>query len=197
MKGIILDFSVQTNSGIISAENTNRYHFTGSEWKESTSPQRGQKVDFDIDEKGQAIAIYFELKTTFIPARQNIEQIAQDESTYNMFDWFMKCIKNYAKFDSRARRKEYWFFRLSMFVLIIASMLIDMLLNTEVLFTGMVVLATLIPDIAVSVRRLHGINKSGWWFLISCIPLIGIVLLIIWFTKEGDKHSNIYGDPVK
>lgn len=197
MKGIILDFSVQTNTGIISGENTKRYHFIGSEWKETVSPQRGQKVDFDVDEQGQAIAIYFELKTTFTSTQQNIEQTTKDESTYNLFDWFIKCIKNYANFNSRARRKEYWFFRLSMFLLTIAAMLLDNLFDTEVLFTGILILVTLIPDIAVSVRRLHDINKSGWWFLISCVPIIGIFLLIIWFTKEGDEHSNMYGDPVK
>ncbi|ENV33292.1 DUF805 domain-containing protein [Acinetobacter gerneri] len=197
MKGTILDFSVQTNTGIISGEDAKRYQFIGSEWKEATSPQRGQIVDYDINEQGQAIAIYFELKTTFTPTQYNTEPSSKNEDVYNLFDWFIKCIKNYANFNGRARRKEYWFFRLSMLIISISASFIDAILETEILFIGLFILATFIPDLAVSVRRLHDINKSGWWYLITLIPIFGIILLIIWLAKEGDQHNNMYGESPK
>ena len=57
--------------------------------------------------------------------------------------------------------------------------------------------AMLIPAISVSVRRLHDIGKSGWWYWISAIPFIGVVLAIIWYAKEGDAEANQYGQPTK
>ena len=72
-----------------------------------------------------------------------------------------------------------------------------MVLETEVIFTGLVLLATFIPDLAVSARRLHDTGRSGWWFLISLIPIIGIILLVIWFATEGQSENNLYGEPVK
>ncbi|MCP5775186.1 DUF805 domain-containing protein, partial [Klebsiella pneumoniae] len=59
-----------------------------------------------------------------------------------------------------------------------------------------VTLVTIIPFLAVSARRLHDIGKSGWWYLIS-LTIIGIILLIIWWAKEGETFSNPYGDSVK
>lgn len=54
-----------------------------------------------------------------------------------------------------------------------------------------------LPVLAVSIRRLHDIGKSGWWYLISLIPLLGMIVLIIWFTKDGETHANLYGQPSK
>ena len=196
MKGTILDFSVQTNTGVISGDDSARYHFLGSEWKESTVPQRGMKVDFDLNNLNQAVAIYKALGTNS-PTSANTFNSEKSEDNYNLFDWFLKCLKNYTNFSGRARRKEYWFFRLTIFLLVIATSIIDAILGTEVIFTGLFVLATLIPDLAVSIRRLHDTGRSGWWLLISCVPLIGIILLIIWFTKEGESEPNLYGSSPK
>ena len=58
MKGQILDYSIPNNSGIISGDDQKRYHFIGNEWRDQHAPYRGQRVDFDIDSSGQAVAIY-------------------------------------------------------------------------------------------------------------------------------------------
>lgn len=197
MKGTVLDFSIQTNSGIISGDDQKRYAFIGSEWKESVTPQRGLKVDFDINQQGQATAIYKALGTTSSPTTANLNHSDKAEDQYHVFDWFIKCLKNYANFNGRARRKEYWFFRLSIFILVILASIIDIILDTEILFVGLALLATFIPDLAVSVRRLHDTDRSGWWFLVSLIPILGIILLIIWFATEGNNESNLYGEPIK
>lgn len=196
MKGIVLDFSVQTNTGIISGEDTKRYHFIGSEWKETTSPQRGQIVDYDINEQGQAVAIYFEIKATSTFSTQTTEQSSKNEDEYNPFDWFAKGLKNYANFNGRARRKEFWFFYLGVVLCNMFAMILDAIFGTEFLFYALVYLATVIPTLAVSSRRLHDIGKSGWWYLIS-LTIIGIFLLIYWWASEGSSNRNQYGEPAK
>lgn len=193
MKGIILDFSIQTNSGIISGDDQKRYSFTGSEWKENFPPQRGLKIDFDLDTAGQAIGVYKALDSSIKSNSHTINSIEKSEEDYNIFDWFIKCLKNYANFNGRARRKEFWFFYLALVVCNIFAIVLDAILETEVIFYGIVTLATIIPFLAVSARRLHDIGKSGWWYLIS-LTVIGIILLIIWWAKEGDMNNNQYGE---
>ena len=106
-------------------------------------------------------------------------------------EWYLKVVKeNYANFDGRARRKEYW-----MFVLfnVIISTILSMIEPTVYLIY---VLAILVPSIVVGVRRLHDVNKSGWWQLIS-ITIIGIIPLMIWLCSEGTKKNNSHGKPIK
>jgi uncharacterized membrane protein YhaH (DUF805 family) len=105
---------------------------------------------------------------------------------------------NYVNFSGRARRPEYWYFTL--FLLIAASAAV--LIEAEVLVfedagpvMGLVTLATIIPNIAVLVRRLHDIGRSGWWVLLAFIPLIGIIILIYWACLPGEPEPNAYGNP--
>ena len=195
MKGTILDFSVQTNTGVISGDDTIRYHFQGSEWKESALPQRGMKVDFDINNLNQAIAIYKALGTSTHPISNN-SYSEKSEENYNIFDWFVKYLKNYANFNGRARPKEFWFFYLGLVICNIFAMIIDAILETEIIFYGIATLALTIPFLAVSARRLHDTNRSGWWYLIS-LTIIGIIPLIIWWAQAGHTSSNQYGEPVQ
>ena len=111
-------------------------------------------------------------------------------------EWFLKVVRdNYANFDGRARRKEYW-----MFVLI--SILISFVFGFVTGLIGMpslaylFSLAILVPSIAVTARRLHDIGKSGWFQLIAFIPIIGFIWLIVLNATEGTKGDNQYGaDP--
>ena len=114
-----------------------------------------------------------------------------------MIDWFVKCLKNYATFIGRARRKEFWFFTLVQFILLIIAQIIDAVIGTEFVLYALVVLALFIPGLAVTIRRLHDINKSGWWLLIALIPLIGSILLIIWLATETKQETNEWGQPAK
>lgn len=195
MKGTILDFSVQTNTGVISGDDTARYHFLGSEWKESALPQRGMKVDFDVNSLNQATAIYKALGTNN-PTNLSTSYSEKSEECFNLFDWFIKCLKNYANFNGRARRKEFWFFYLGLVICNVLSMIIDAILGTEILFYVITTLALTIPFLAVSARRLHDTNRSGWWYLIS-LTIIGIIPLIIWWAQSGESNNNQYGEPTK
>lgn len=110
-------------------------------------------------------------------------------------EWFVKVLKNYATFKGRARRKEYWMFTLFSIIISIVLTIIDVSIGTfslEVgrgLFSTLFSLGVIIPTIAVGVRRMHDVNKSGWFLL---IPIYNLILV----CTEGDKGSNEYGtDP--
>ena len=96
------------------------------------------------------------------------------------------CFLKYATFEGRATRSEYWWF--SLFgALVQATQLTDMV--NEV-FIVVFALGLVIPTIAVSVRRLHDIDKSGWFLLVGFIPLIGFIFLIVWMTQKGKEPNR-------
>ena len=100
--------------------------------------------------------------------------------------WYLDVLKNYAVFDGRAGREEFWQFTLiNIFVTIILYASMN---DLWAVYT----VAVLIPSIAVSVRRLHDIDRSGWWFLIAIVPVIDIVLLFM-MLLEGKPGANQYG----
>lgn len=116
--------------------------------------------------------------------------------------WYLKVLRNYFGFKGRARRKEYWYFFLFNTIIAIVLSFADLVFKTEVTAqgTGMISsiysLLILIPSIAVGVRRLHDLDKSGWWMLIGIIPLIGAIVLIYFFVQDGQAGSNRFGpDP--
>jgi uncharacterized membrane protein YhaH (DUF805 family) len=112
------------------------------------------------------------------------------------FDWYLKCIKgHYADFEGRARRTEYWMFFLVNLIIAIVVFLIGRAIGFPVLYT-LYSLAVLVPGIAVGVRRLHDTGRSGWWWLIALIPVIGTIWIIVLFAIPGDQAANQYGaDP--
>lgn len=115
-------------------------------------------------------------------------------------DWYLKVLKNYVNFEGRARRKEYWMFFLFNLIISFVIGIVDGIVGLKVGFMGtlglLYSLGILLPSIAVGTRRLHDIDKSGWWQLIGLIPLIGVIVLIVWYASEGNTGSNRFGaDP--
>ena len=120
-----------------------------------------------------------------------------------MLKYVKKVFRQYADFKGRARRAEYWYFSLFNFLLV----LIGEFLATLIIFTTQNVvgtaicmgiiylyyLAAFIPTIAVNVRRLHDIGRSGWWLLISIIPIIGAIVLLIFTCTDSQKEENKWG----
>ncbi|CAH0530935.1 Inner membrane protein YhaH [Allocatenococcus thiocycli] len=111
-------------------------------------------------------------------------------------DWYLAVLKKYAVFNGRARRKEYWMFFLFNLLITIVLEIIDGLLGTA-LIGAVYGLAVLVPSIAVTVRRLHDIGRTGWWVLIGLIPLLGLIVLIIFAATEGNRGRNEYGSDPK
>ena len=112
---------------------------------------------------------------------------------------FTEAIKDgfdhYVNFDGRARRSTFWYWVLFGFLVGIAANIIDAALGTNPVVSSLVSLALFLPGLSVGIRRLHDTGRSGWWYLIVLIPLIGIIVLIVWWATEGDAGDNEYGPP--
>lgn len=127
-------------------------------------------------------------------------------------NWYLKVLKHYADFNGRASRKEYWMFNLfnlgfSIIILMIGKSILAYSNSPELvsryqytlerigldpLYTGYIVL-TFIPSLAVGVRRLHDVGKSGWMMLVSLIPFIGGIWLLFLLVTKGNAEENKYG----
>lgn len=110
-------------------------------------------------------------------------------------DAIKSVLTQYVGFNGRARRSEYWYFFL--FNMILSGVLNGLATATEAgIFTALgtiVSLGLLLPGLAVAIRRLHDIGKSGWNLLFSLIPIVGQIMLIIWYCKDSQPGANQYG----
>ena len=122
-------------------------------------------------------------------------------------EWYLKVMRdNYANFSGRARRKEYWMYVLVQSIIMIGLMIFDSILGLDFELQGISlgygylyligVIVHFIPSLAVLVRRLHDVGKSGWFYFIFLIPIIGIIWLLVLYCTEGQKQDNKWGpDP--
>ncbi|NBJ68223.1 MULTISPECIES: DUF805 domain-containing protein [Clostridia] len=131
--------------------------------------------------------------------------------------WFIKCLKNYATFRGRARRKEFWMFNLVFLLILFVCGFLLSLVNPELLandpgydsinatdkmgiiegilsfLISIFYISMILPAIAVTVRRLHDTGRSGWWYFIILIPVIGGIILIILSILDSEPNENKYG----
>lgn len=108
-------------------------------------------------------------------------------------NWYLEVLKKYAVFGGRARRKEYWMFFLINAIIGFAIGFIETRIGGPGVIGMIYSLAVLIPAIAVSVRRLHDTSRSGWWLLISFIPLIGTIILLVFLATDSTPGENQFG----
>ncbi|MEO8516184.1 MAG: DUF805 domain-containing protein [Flavobacterium sp.] len=123
-----------------------------------------------------------------------------------MIDWYKKVMfENYANFSGRARRSEYWYYILMNVIIFIFSIILcacldsisESLAEVGIGILLLYFLAIVIPSLAVLVRRLHDIDKSGWYYFIRFIPIIGPIWLLIMLCTNGIQGRNNYGDDPK
>lgn len=109
--------------------------------------------------------------------------------------WYLKVLKNYVGFSGRARRKEYWLFQLFNIIAIVILAFIDQSIfgQSSLILTCIYLIATLLPSLAVVVRRLHDTSHSGWWWFIQLIPIVGPIVLLVFMCKDSTPASNKYG----
>ena len=122
-------------------------------------------------------------------------------------EWYLKVMRdNYANFSGRARRKEYWMFVLVQTIVMIGLMILDSVLGLDFELQGISlgygylyligIIVHFIPSLALVVRRLHDVGKSGWFYFIFLIPIIGVLWLLVLYCTEGQKQDNKWGpDP--
>lgn len=109
----------------------------------------------------------------------------------------VSVLSKYAEFSGRARRSEYWYFVLFHALISAALTLVAYMVPALAILGSIASLALFIPSLAVQVRRLHDIGKSGWYIFIVFIPLVGIILLLIWLCREGTPNNNQFGPSPK
>ena len=109
--------------------------------------------------------------------------------------WFIEALKKYAVFSGRARRKEYWNFALFVGIIYVVLAIIAGASKSSALFVllGIFYLGILLPSLAVSVRRLHDTGRSGWWLLISVVPLVGAIVMLVFTCSDSQPGPNQYG----
>ncbi|MFA6197694.1 MAG: DUF805 domain-containing protein [Patescibacteria group bacterium] len=112
-------------------------------------------------------------------------------------NYFMEALKKYAVFNGRANRAEYWYFVLFYIIIAVVLSIIDAVLKTKGTLTYLLSLALLLPNLGLTVRRLHDIGKSGPWIFVSLIPAIGSIWLLILLATQGNPGDNAYGSPSK
>ena len=141
-------------------------------------------------------------------------------------DWMLMPLRRYAEFSGRSRRKEYWMYVLLMIIVGVVIGLIEATLELTGMIgpygplSGLFGLATFIPNIAVTIRRLHDTNRSGWWMLVGVVPyvamvaavvsgnialvgilgfvaLAGMIVLLVFVLLDGTKGPNKYGEDPK
>lgn len=102
---------------------------------------------------------------------------------------------NYCNFSGRASRSQFWWFYLfySIISFIISAAVIISGSTVLTVVQYLVILALLLPNLGLCVRRLHDIDKSGWWYLIGLIPIIGAIILLVWFCQNSQMTPNEYG----
>jgi uncharacterized membrane protein YhaH (DUF805 family) len=120
-------------------------------------------------------------------------------------NYFIKTIKNGFNFKGRATRKEYWMFQLFIFIFFIVflfamTFIVGLMFQVSdkvgvnaLLFASLLFLLFGLPNIALTIRRFHDLNKSGWWFLWILLPYIGIFIVLFFMLLQGDINDNQYG----
>lgn len=135
------------------------------------------------------------------PQMQGMPHVARPANMMSIMDATKSCFQQYVGFSGRASRSEYWFFYLSfvvaaigMLVLtIVSAFVLDALAGLMGMLTMVTYLGFFLPMLSVTVRRLHDLGKSGWMFLVVLIPIVGGILLLVWFVSDGQPHDNAYG----
>lgn len=115
----------------------------------------------------------------------------------NFGDSIRVCLSKYATFQGRASRSELWFFYLFYVIVLMVAGIIDGIIGTDVVLYSLATFGLMLPIISATVRRLHDVNRSGWWYWIALVPLVGGIVLLIWLCTRGTAGDNTYGaDPL-
>jgi uncharacterized membrane protein YhaH (DUF805 family) len=111
-----------------------------------------------------------------------------------LVDNFKKVVlTDFANFSGRARRAEFWYFYLAYLIVAFGFVALSQISIIFWFASFFVSLALIVPVLAVATRRLHDIGKSGLMLLVAFIPVVGLILLIVWWAKDSERGSNIYG----
>ena len=210
MKGKVLDFSIQKGGGLILGDDGQRYLFVASEWQEQSLPLRDVVVDFEAAGKyAKGVYLLAQAEPQIQAATPTVRPKpfkSTDNKEPSLLDLAISAVKHkYLLFNGRAARKEFWAVMLFSVLISFALQLLYTLgfaisdnlglllaLPFVIFSLGMV-----IPQLAVSVRRLHDTDKSGWWLVLGFIPIFGTIALIVLFSLASSESDNRFGEPAQ
>ena len=210
MKGKVLGFSIQKGGGLILGDDGQRYLFVASEWQEQSLPLRDVVVDFEAAGKyAKGVYLLAQAEPQIQAATSTVRPKpfkSTDNKEPSLLDLAISAVKHkYLLFNGRASRKEFWAVMLFSVLISFALQLLYTLgfaisdnlglllaLPFVIFSLGMV-----IPQLAVSVRRLHDTDKSGWWLVLGFIPIFGTIALIVLFSLASSESDNRFGEPAQ
>ncbi len=111
-------------------------------------------------------------------------------------NYFIAAISKYATFNGRAQRAEYWYFQLFSLLILFAAVYFDTYIlksKDKPILTMIFWLFFVLPELSVSVRRLHDTGRSGFWLFINALPLIGPIVLLVFTLQDSQQGTNYYG----
>jgi uncharacterized membrane protein YhaH (DUF805 family) len=108
-------------------------------------------------------------------------------------NWKLVVLERFAKFDGRAGRAEFWYFVLANVIVYFALLILAQISGLFLVLYFLYGLAMIVPSIAVAIRRLHDTDKTGWLLLVGLIPLVGFIILLVFYIQEGTAGPNQYG----
>lgn len=110
-------------------------------------------------------------------------------------EYFTDAFKKFADFSGRATRTQYWMFILIYMIIYFVLALIDAFVLGVPVLSAILSLAAIIPSLSIAARRLHDIGRTGWWLLISLVPLIGVIVLLVFFVMDSDGDNEYGANP--
>lgn len=216
MRGEVLHYDETQGFGFLTGADGNRYGFGRENLRRTFSPSKGMLVEFK-ESGGQARDI-FPIRgeaqppaSVSVPPREATQfgRFASAEPVgTSLWNYFRASLtSNYANFRGRARRKEYWGFALFAVIAFIILSMIGMAVDSAmgnmsgdieapfvtISLFGLFVLAIIIPSIAITVRRIHDIGLSGWFYLLIFVPTIGSLILFVFTLIPSQTHENKWG----
>lgn len=216
MRGNVLHYDETQGFGFIAGADGNRYTFAREDLRRTTTTATGAEVEFQPS-GGQArdvLAIQGQPVASPAPAQAAVPQhfgrfaaVATSPST-GLWGYFQRGLtENYANFRGRARRKEYWGFYLFWAIAAVALSAIGFAIDGSLgnldagleepvaglALPGLFVLATLLPALAMTVRRIHDLGLSGWFCLLMLLPYAGGLITLVFSLLPSQKHENKWG----
>lgn len=218
MRGEVIHYDDNQGVGYISGDDGERYGFTRADMRQLVAVGKGTRVDFQrdgVNARDIFVMAGYGRPAATPPAGQPAApgappqvQTDPDDRALGLFSYFRRALaERYTDFRRRARRKEYWGFVLFTFIgfVIVGAIAsgVEAALGTFdtgdvpyvlMILLGIYWLAVIVPSIAVTVRRLHDIGLSGWFFLLQFIPYVGGLIIFVMMLMPSQKNPNKWGD---
>jgi uncharacterized membrane protein YhaH (DUF805 family)/cold shock CspA family protein len=208
MRGEVFQYEEQQGFGFISGDDGKRYAFERKDLRRLVPIGKGTTVEFQVDAASAREIFVVHGVMPGAAAQFGRDAVAAEPEGTGLWSYFIRALTtNYANFSGRARRKEYWGYVL--FLLIFAAIVIGVAVALDVnsgnldvsdelpVITisaiGLLILATLIPSIAITVRRQHDIGISGWFYLLIFVPYVGNMIIFVFTLIPSQRHENKWG----